>query len=164
MALQINRVMLAGNLTRDPQLRFLGNEKAVADFGLAINRRFKTADGQMKEEVTFVDVEAWGRTAELVGQYLTKGRACFVEGRLRLDTWDDKKDGQKRSKLRVIADNVQFIDSNRDRGQGAAPGEAEMTEAGESNAPAPTASPASTRTATSAPAAAPAPADDEPPF
>src|SRR5690242_4041623 len=121
MALQLNRVLLAGNLTRDPQVRFFANERAVADFGLAINRRYKTADGQMKEEVTFVDVEAWGRTAELVGQYLTKGRACFVEGRLRLDSWEDKKDGQKRSKLKVVADNVQFLDSNRDRGQGGAP-------------------------------------------
>ena len=102
----------------------------------------------MKEEVTFVDIEAWGRTAELVGQYLTKGRACFVEGRLeRLDSWDDKKDGQKRSKLKVIADNVQFIDSNRDRGQGGAPGEAEMADAGESSA----AVPASSRVAKTAP-------------
>jgi single-strand DNA-binding protein len=161
MALQINRVLLAGNLTRDPQVRFLGNEKAVADFGLAINRRFKTADGQMKEEVTFVDIEAWGRTAELVGQYLTKGRACFVEGRLRLDSWDDKKDGQKRSKLKVIADNVQFLDSNRERGPGGASAEAESADAGESsNAPAP----ASSRTAKAAPTAEPAQSDDEPPF
>ena len=111
MALNLNRVLLAGNLTRDPQVRFLANEKAVAEFGLAINRRFKDANGQQKDETTFVDVETWGRTAELVGQYLTKGRGCFIEGRLKLDSWDDKESGQKRSKLRVVADNVQFTDS-----------------------------------------------------
>ncbi|MEK7414617.1 MAG: single-stranded DNA-binding protein, partial [Planctomycetota bacterium] len=80
----INRVLLAGNLTRDPQVRFLANEQAVVNFGIAVNRNFKGADGSKKEEVTFVDVEAWGRTAELVGQYLTKGRPCFIEGRLKL--------------------------------------------------------------------------------
>jgi single-strand DNA-binding protein len=156
MALQLNRVLLAGNLTREPQVRFFANERAVASFGLAINRRYKTADGQQKEEVTFVDCEAWGRTAELVGQYLTKGRACFIEGRLRLDSWEDKKDGQKRSKLVVVADNVQFLDSNRERGQGGAPGGEASTgdDAAGDAAPAP-----------SKPAAAPSGAgDDEPPF
>jgi single-strand DNA-binding protein len=155
MALQLNRVLLAGNLTRDPQVRFFANERAVASFGLAINRRYKTADGQQKEEVTFVDCEAWGRTAELVGQYLTKGRSCFIEGRLRLDSWEDKKDGQKRSKLVVVADNVQFLDSNRDRGQGGAPASGEASGGDDADAPA----------APSKPAAAPSAAsDDEPPF
>ena len=112
MSVAINRVLLGGNLTRDPEVRFFANERAVANFSLAINRRFKGADDQMKEEVTFIDVETWGRTAELVGQYLTKGRACFVEGRLKLDSWEDK-DGQKRSKLKVVADSVQFLDSGR---------------------------------------------------
>ena len=107
MSFSYNRVMLAGNLTRDPQVRFFANERAVADFGLAINRKYKTNDGQMKEETTFVDVEAWGRTAELVGQYLTKGRGCFIEGRLKLDSWDDKESGQKRSKLKIVADSVE---------------------------------------------------------
>lgn len=104
----INRVFLAGNLTRDPQVRFLANEKAVAEFGLAINRKFKQGS-ETKEETTFVDIEVWGHTAELCAQYLTKGRGCFIEGRLKLDQWEDKKDGSKRSKLRVVADNVQFI-------------------------------------------------------
>src|SRR5476649_1856635 len=112
MSLNINRVMLAGNLTRDPQVRFFANERAVANFGLAINHRYKTKEGEQKEDTTFVDIEAWGRTAELVGQYLTKGRACYVEGRLKLDSWDDK-DGQKRSKLKVVADTIQFLDSPR---------------------------------------------------
>lgn len=161
MAVAINRVLLGGNLTRDPQVRFLPSEQAVANFGLAINRRFKGSDGQMKEEVTFIDVEAWGRTAELVGQYLTKGRACFVEGRLKLDSWDDK-DGQKRSKLKVVADSVQFLDSgNRGGGapgsQGATGDGAPADDAG-GDAPAPAPAKASR------PAPAAAPADDEPPF
>ena len=110
MSTAYNRVILAGNLTRDPQVRSLPNEKQVADFGLAINHRYKGSDGEMKEDVTFVDCEAWGRTAELVGQYLAKGRACLIEGRLKLDQWEDK-DGQKRSKLKVVADSVQFLGS-----------------------------------------------------
>jgi single-strand DNA-binding protein len=152
MALLINRVMLAGNLTRDPQVRFLASEKAVAEFGLAINRRFKDKDGQNKDEVTFVDVEAWGRTAELVGQYLTKGRACYIEGRLKFDSWEDKE-GQKRSKLKVVADNVQFLDS---RGTNDRPaGEATEAQAGGKPAAAPASAPS--------PAASPV-AEDEPPF
>ncbi len=153
MAVAINRVLLGGNLTRDPQVRFLANEQAVANFGLAINRRFKGSDGQMKEEVTFVDVEAWGRTAELVGQYLTKGRACFVEGRLKLDSWDDK-DGQKRQKLKVVADSVQFLDSGNRTGAGGASGA--PTDGDSTGEPAPSPKP-------SRPAPAPA-GDDEPPF
>jgi len=159
MSFSYNRVMLAGNLTRDPQVRFFANERAVADFGLAINRKYKTNDGQMKEETTFVDVEAWGRTAELVGQYLTKGRGCFIEGRLKLDSWDDKESGQKRSKLKIVADSVQFVDSQRG-GQGGAPaGAGGDMEGGDESAPrAPTRSPPAAPTA-------PAPvADDEPPF
>jgi single-strand DNA-binding protein len=154
MALSLNRVMLAGNLTRDPQVRFLASEKAVAEFGLAINRRFKDKDGQLKEEVTFVDVEAWGRTAELVGQYLTKGRACYVEGRLKFDSWEDKE-GQKRSKLKVVADTVQFLDSR-------APGERGASDAGDaagSSKPVPSQAPSSAAGATAGSAS-----DDEPPF
>jgi len=159
MALQLNRVMLAGNLTRDPEVRMIGGDRSVASFSLAINRRYKGQDGELKEEVTFVDCEAWGRTAELVGQYLVKGRACFIEGRLRLDSWDDKKDGTKRSKLKVVADNVQFLDSNRDRGASASDGES--AEGSQGTVPAP-ASPA--RAPKPAAASSPAPADDEPPF
>ena len=156
MAVAINRVLLGGNLTRDPQVRFFANERAVADFGIAVNRRFKGSDGQMKDEVTFIDVEAWGRTAELVGQYLTKGRACFVEGRLKLDSWEDK-DGQKRSKLKVVADSVQFLDSGN-RGERGAANEASDGDMSEASAPAPTSAPKPSRPA---PASA---SDDEPPF
>jgi single-strand DNA-binding protein len=109
-----NKVTLVGNLTRDPELRFLANEQAVAKFGLAVNRRFKGRDGQQQEEVTFVDIETWGRTAELAGQYLAKGRSCLIEGRLKQENWEDKATGQKRSKLLVIAENIQFMDSKRD--------------------------------------------------
>jgi single-strand DNA-binding protein len=115
MSLAINCVHLAGNLTRDVQVRFLANEKAVANFGLAVNRKWKDASGAPKEEVTFVDVSAWGRTAELCGQYLLKGSPCYIQGRLHLETWDDKKDGSKRSKLVVVADNVQFLGQKGDK-------------------------------------------------
>ncbi len=165
MAANINRVLLAGNLTRDPQVKFLANERAVANFGLAINRRYKSADGQLKEETTFVDVEAWGRTAELVGQYLVKGRAAFIEGYLKLDSWDDK-DGQKRSKLKVVADNVQFLDSgNRGEGRAAAggasdaPGGSGASNGDQDSAPA---RPAAAPVRPSAPAGGSV--DDEPPF
>ncbi len=115
MSFNLNNVQLAGHLTRDPQVKSLANERTVADFGLAINRRFKGADGEFKEESTFVEVEAWGRTAELIGQYLTKGSPCYLEGRLRLDSWQDK-DGAKRSKIKVLADNVQFLSRPRSAG------------------------------------------------
>lgn len=115
--MNINRVFLAGNLTRDVAVRFLTGDKAVGEFGLAINRKWKDGSGETKEETTFVDVEVWGRTAELCAQYLAKGRGCFVEGRLKLDQWEDKKDGSKRSKLRVVADNVQFMDGGKREAQ-----------------------------------------------
>ncbi|MBA2480438.1 MAG: single-stranded DNA-binding protein [Planctomycetes bacterium] len=163
MSLSLNKVTLAGNLTRDPQVRFFANERAVADFGLAVNRKYKANDGTLKEETTFVDVEAWGRTAELIGQYLTKGRACYVEGRLKLDSWEDKKDGQKRTKLKVVADNVQFLDSNRGGERGGERG----GDAGERGAEAGDRPAEEATGATAKPAAAAAgqpPADDEPPF
>jgi single-strand DNA-binding protein len=155
MSLSLNKVVLAGNLTRDPQVRFFANERAVADFGLAVNRKYKANDGTLKEETTFVDIEAWGRTAELIGQYLTKGRACYVEGRLKLDSWEDKKDGQKRTKLKVVADNVQFLDSNRGGARGGDAGEgASSDDASGANAV-----PSKPAAAAAAPAV-----DDEPPF
>jgi single-strand DNA-binding protein len=160
MAFNLNRVMLAGNLTRDPQVRFFANERAKADFGLAINHRYKTADGQQKEEVTFVDIEAWGRTAELVGQYLTKGRPCYVEGRMKLDSWEDK-DGQKRQKLKVVADSVQFLGAPGERG----PSDRGASEAGDdSSASAPASAPQSAKVSKQSAAPAAAAGDDEPPF
>lgn len=115
-----NSVKLAGNLTRDPEVRFLPNQRAVASFTLAVNRKWKDLNGEPKEETTFVDCEAWARTAELVGQYLTKGRNCFVDGRLKLDTWEDKQTGQKRSRLTVVAEHVSFTDGPRERSEASA--------------------------------------------
>ena len=106
----LNRVFLMGNLTRDPQLRYTPTQQAVCDFGLAINRKWKGPDGQMHEEVCFVDCTAWGRTAENIQKYVAKGRPLFVEGRLRYHTWD-APDGKKRSKLDVTVLGFQFIDS-----------------------------------------------------
>ncbi|MBA3846898.1 MAG: single-stranded DNA-binding protein [Planctomycetes bacterium] len=108
MSLNLNQVSLAGRLTRDPQVKALANDKVVADFGVAINRRWKGADGEVKEEATFLDIEAWGRTAELVGQYLAKGSPVYIDGRIRVDQWQDK-DGSRRSKMKIIAESVQFI-------------------------------------------------------
>jgi single-strand DNA-binding protein len=115
MPLNVNTVILAGHLTRDPELRPLGGDKVVVNFSLAINRRFKGNDGEIKEESTFVDCEAWGRTAELIGQYLAKGSAAYVEGRLKLDAWQDK-DGKNRSRLKVVVDNVQFVGPPKAKG------------------------------------------------
>ena len=113
-----NKVILAGNLTRDPELRYTPKGTAVAKIGLAINRTWRTETGEQKEEATFVDVDAFGKTAETIGQYFKKGRPILIEGRLRYETWEDKQTNQKRSKLGVVMENFQFMDSNR--GEGAA--------------------------------------------
>lgn len=104
----VNKVILIGNLTRDPELRYTPNNTAVTELGLAINRRYRV-DNETREDVTFVDVTVWGKTAENCAQYLTKGRPVYVEGRLQLDSWEDKESGQKRNKLKVIAETVQFL-------------------------------------------------------
>ena len=115
-----NKVILAGNLTRDPELRYTPKGTAIAKVGLAINRKWKGETGEMKEETTFVDVDAFGKTAETLGQYLKKGRPILVEGRLRYQTWEDKQSGQKKSKLGVVMENFQFLDSGGGRGEGGA--------------------------------------------
>jgi single-strand DNA-binding protein len=104
-----NKVLLMGNLTRDPEVRYTPKGTAIANLGLAVNRVYTTEGGEQKEEVTFIDIEVWGRQAETAGQYLAKGRPVFVEGRLRLDSWEDKESGQKRNKLKVVAERVQFL-------------------------------------------------------
>jgi len=115
-----NKVFLMGNLTRDPQLRYTTSKQALCDFGIAINRKWKGADGQMHEDVCFVDCTAWGRTAENLSKYVSKGRPLFIEGRLHFSSWDGP-DGKKRSKLDVVIEQFQFIDSGKGRtaGQGA---------------------------------------------
>jgi single-strand DNA-binding protein len=145
MAGSFNKVLLMGNLTRDPEMRHLPNSNtAVTKFGLAVNRRFRTADGEQREEVTFVDCDAFGRTAEMMSQYLKKGRPVFIEGHLRLDTWE--KDGQKQSKLKVVVDSFQFIDSKPGGGDGEGGGGGPSRSSGSSyggggNRPAPRSAP-----------------------
>jgi len=104
-----NKVMLMGNVTRDIELRYTPKRTAVADIGLAINRVRSGDGGERIEETTFVDVTLWGRTAEVAQQYSGKGKPLFIEGRLQMDSWDDKATGQKRSKLKVVADNIQLM-------------------------------------------------------
>ena len=106
-----NKVILAGNLTRDPELRYTPKGTAIVKFGLAINRTWKNEAGETKEEVSFVDVDAFSRQAEVIAQYMRKGRPILVEGRLRLDTWEDKNTHQKQSKLKVLLEGFSFIDS-----------------------------------------------------
>jgi single-strand DNA-binding protein len=142
-----NKVILVGNLTRDPELRYTPKGTAIAKIGLAVNRVWTNEAGEKKEEVTFVDVDVFGRTAENVGQYMRKGRPILIEGRLRLDQWDDKQTGQKKSKLGVVAETVQFLGS----AQGGEGG-------GGSSAPAPRA----TRPAANTPAAEPVEGDGPP--
>jgi single-strand DNA-binding protein len=141
-----NKVILAGNLTRDPELRYTPKGTAVARITLAVNRTWKSESGESKEEVSFVDVDIWGRQAEVISQYMKKGRPLLVEGRLKQDTWEDKNTKQKQSKLKVVLESFSFIDSNRgDSGGGgaseaprarpAAPATAPAPEGGEADAP-----------------------------
>src|ERR1700716_164833 len=118
-----NKVILLGNVTRDPEIRYTPKGTAVTELGMAVNRVYTTDNGEKREEVTFVDVTLRGRTAEIAGEYLKKGRPVLIEGRLQLDTWDDKQSGQKRSKLKVVADGLQLI-GGRPGGGGGAPAEA----------------------------------------
>jgi len=118
----VNKVILIGNLTRDPELRYTPSGTAVAQFGLAINRKYKGKNGEMQEEVCFVDMEAWARSAEIISEYCHRGDPLYVEGRLQYDTWEGR-DGQKRSRLRVVAENFQFLSTRRgDSGAGPSEG------------------------------------------
>ena len=113
-----NKVILLGNLTRDPEVRYTPKGTAVTELGMAVNRVYTAENGEKREETTFVDVTLWGRTAEIAGEYLKKGRPVFIEGRLQLDTWDDKQSGQKRSKLKVVGEGLQLIGSRPTGGGG----------------------------------------------
>src|SRR6266576_4125033 len=150
-----NKVILLGNLTRDPEVRYTPKGSAVCDLGVAVNRVYTTDSGEKREEATFVDVTFWGRTAEVAGEYLKKGRPIFIEGRLQLDSWEDKQSGQKRSKLKVIGETMQLLGGRAAAGAGAAIDESEEDRtsraAGKPSAPPPKAS-------------APQPDDDEIPF
>lgn len=117
-----NKVTLMGNLTRDPEIRHTPRGTAVAEISLAINRTWRNDAGEKQEEVTFVEVTLWGKTAEFAGKYLTKGRGVFVEGRLQMDTWDDKDTGKKRQKMKIIGEAIQFLSSGGDRAASPASG------------------------------------------
>ena len=113
-----NKIILVGNLTRDPELRYLPSNMAVAQFGLAVNHRFKTKTGEDREEVLFIDCSCFGRGGEIINQYCKKGKQLLVEGRLKLETWEDKQGGGKRSKHTVVVDNFQFLGGPGDGGGG----------------------------------------------
>jgi single-strand DNA-binding protein len=115
-----NRVTLLGNLTRDPQIKHLPSSTTVADFGLAMSRRYRTQAGEDREEVCFVDCSAFGKQAEVIAQYCKKGRPLFIEGRLKFDQWDDKTSGARRSKISVVVENFQFL-GGRDEDPSRAP-------------------------------------------
>lgn len=154
--LELNKVMLVGNLTRDPELNFLPSGTALAKMGLALNRRYKSRDGEQREETAFVDVEAWGSTAEFCQKWLKKGRRVYVEGRLKQDRWE-AQDGSKRSKLLVSAERVQFADGKQDAG-----GQQNYDDDSESGGPAPQRQSSSrpAQQAGPAPQPFPEPADD----
>jgi single-strand DNA-binding protein len=148
-----NKVILLGNLTRDPEVRYTPKGTAVTELGMAVNRVYTAENGEKREETTFVDVTLWGRTAEIAGEYLKKGRPVFIEGRLQLDTWDDKTSGQKRSKLKVVGEGLQLIGSRPGGGGGGGGGDEEGSSA-----------PRSSKSAPPPKAAPSAPDDDEIPF
>src|SRR5436305_12307862 len=147
-----NKVILIGNLTRDPELRYTPKGTAVAKIGLAINRVWRDESGAQKEETTFVDVDAWGKQAETISQYMKKGRPMLVEGRLKLDQWDDKQTNQKRSKLGVVLESFQFLDSGGNREGGGFSGEGAPSDTSRQQA-----RPAPARQAATSGAAAPPP-------
>jgi single-strand DNA-binding protein len=156
----VNKVFLIGNLTRDPELRVTPKGTAVCQFGLAVNRQYKDESGATRDETAFIDIEAWGKQGELVSKYLQKGSLAFIEGRLRFDSWEDKQSGQKRNKLKVVLENVQFLS----RGGGApaaAPG-AEPAAAAADDSPAEPPSPPAR--AGRPPAEAAGKVDDDVPF
>jgi single-strand DNA-binding protein len=147
-----NKVILLGNLTRDPEVRYTPKGSAVCDLGLAVNRNYTLDNGEKREEVTFVDVVLWARLAEIAGEYLKKGRPVFIEGRLQMDSWDDKQTGQKRTKIRVVGETMQLLGS-RPSGSTGGGGESQETER-----------PPRAAAEKAAPAAKSEPDDDEIPF
>src|SRR5438105_1617690 len=118
----LNKVLLMGNLTRDPELRVTPKGTPICQFGLAINRQFKMESGETREEVTYVDIEAWGKQGETIAKYCTKGRPLYVEGRLRLDQWEDKNTKEKRRAMKVVLDQFQFLGDGRGGGGGSSGG------------------------------------------
>ena len=129
-----NKVILLGNLTRDPEVRYTPKGSAVCDLGIAVNRVYTPEGGERREEVTFVDVVLWARLAEIAGEYLRKGRPIFIEGRLQMDSWDDKQTGQKRTKLRVVGESMQLL-GGRPGGGASESGEEDRSAGNKASAP-----------------------------
>ena len=155
MASSFNKVILMGNLTRDPQLKYLPTQTAVAEFGIAMNRKFKTASGEDREEVTFVDCAAFGRTGEVINQYFQKGKPIFIEGRIKYDSWEDKQGGGKRSKISVVVENFQFVGDKGGGGAGGGGGASSGGDEGEPRQSRPPARPQQGRPQQNAPAQSP---------
>ena len=126
----LNKVLLMGNLTRDPELRVTPKGTSICQFSLAINRQFKMESGETREEVTYIDIEAWGKQGETIAKYVTKGRPLYVEGRLRLDQWEDKNTKEKRSRMKVVLEQFQFLGDSRGGGAGGAGGAPASSEPG----------------------------------
>jgi single-strand DNA-binding protein len=152
-----NKVFLMGNLTRDPENRTTPSGLSITKIGLAVNRVYRTQDGEQKEEVTYVDCDAFGKTADTMAKYLAKGRPVFIEGRLRLDQWQDKNSGENRSKLGVVVDNFQFL-GGREEGSGSGGSRSDYTD----NSPPARTAPAATRTPPAPPQDAGIEEDDVP--
>lgn len=150
--MNFNVVILGGRLTRDPEIRYTPSGAAVTKFGLAIGRKYKTESGEEREEVVFVDVTAWNRTAEVIGQYFKKGSPILIEGRLKLDQWEDRQTGEKKSRITVVARSFQFAGGKREEGEGG----------GTSSAP--PRRPATGKPATAAAEDGPPPEEDDVPF
>jgi single-strand DNA-binding protein len=131
----LNKVQLMGNITRDPEVRYTPKGTAVTDISLAINRSFNSDDGERREETTFVDITFWGRQAEVIGEYMKKGRPLYVEGRLQLDSWEDKTTGQQRSRLKVVGENFQFLGGREEGGGGGGGGSGGGQSRGAAQAP-----------------------------
>jgi single-strand DNA-binding protein len=153
----VNKVILIGNVTRDPEIKYTPKGTAVVDLGLAVNRFIPASEGgEKREETTFIDVTLWGRQAEIANEYLKKGRPVYIEGRLQLDSWEDKQSGQKRSKLRVVGENLQLLGGREGGGGGGSRG-------GDSYEDAPPSRPPGPRGGASRPAPS-EPEDDDIPF
>ncbi len=126
----VNKVILIGRLTRDPQMRYTPTQTAICEFGLAVGRKFKTAAGEAREETAFIDCTVWGKGGEIFNQYMAKGKQVYIEGRLKFDSWEDKQGGGKRSKLTVVVDDFQFLGAPGDHQRGAAAQGGEEQDAG----------------------------------
>ncbi|MDE0570145.1 MAG: single-stranded DNA-binding protein [Verrucomicrobiales bacterium] len=132
----VNKVILIGNLTRDPEVRYTPKGTAVADIGMAMNRSWTPPDGgERREEVTFVTVTFWGRQAEVAGEYLKKGRPVYIEGRLQMDSWDDKNTGEKRTKLKIVGEKMEFLGGGEGGGGGSSPQQREENPQSNQSAP-----------------------------